>query len=220
MLGESRRDRAPCYPLRHVLHGGDPRVDRTQTTVSRLLTELEEGQDGAAEPLFALLYEELKALAHRHRRRWHDDHTLNTTALVHEAYLKLVGRPSRGMTSRAHFLGVASKAIRHILCNYARDHRALKRGGGRARLPFEDASALSVPAARPDEPTDLLLALDDALSRLEQLHPRQSRVVECRFFAGLSIGETAAAIRVSERTVKRDWLVAQAWLHREMAADR
>jgi RNA polymerase sigma factor (TIGR02999 family) len=192
-------------------------VDPTQTTVSRLLTELEEGHDAAAGELFALLYEELRALAHRHRLRWRDDYTLNTTALVHEAYLKLVGHSSCGVTSRAHFFGLASKAIRHILCNYARDRRALKRGGGLERLPFEDDAALSVPAAGAGE-AEVLVALDDALRRLDQVYPRLSRVVECRFFGGLSIEETAATIGVSPRTVKRDWAVAQAWLHREMAA--
>lgn len=190
----------------------------SQTSVSQLLAELRGGGDAAVDQLFALLYDELRELAHRQRLRWHDDHTLDTTGLVHEAYLKLVGGKGADIESRAHFYAVASRAMRHILCNYARDRRALKRGGVLERLPLEEGAALAAPANPVSDATETLLALDGALTRLEQVDPRRSKVVECRFFGGLTVEETAAAIGVSPRTVKRDWAVAQAWLHREMTA--
>jgi RNA polymerase sigma factor (TIGR02999 family) len=193
-------------------------MDHTQTTVTRLLDELEGGDGAALEELFALLYDELHGLARRQRQRWHGDYTLDTTALVHEAYLKLAGRAPVGVESRSHFSAVAARAMRHILCNYARERRAEKRGGGGAPVTLDEGNAPAEvdPAAR--EASDTLVALDDALRRLEQLDPRRSQVVECRFFGGLTIEETAVAIGASPRTVKRDWAVAQAWLHREMTA--
>jgi RNA polymerase sigma factor (TIGR02999 family) len=189
-----------------------------QTTVTRLLGELQRGSDAAVDELFTLLYDELRELAHRQRLRWRDDFTLDTTALVHEAYLKLVGPTGTEVESRAHFLALAARAMRHILCNYARDRRALKRGGGLERLPLDEAVALPDPATPTDDLADTLVSLDEALKRLEQLDPRQGKVVECRFFGGLTVAETAIALGVSPRTVKRDWVVAQAWLHHEMTA--
>lgn len=174
------------------------------------------GQDDVVDELFTVVYEQLKALAHRQRERWRDDYTLNTTALVHEAYMKLADQTGIDVKSRAHFCALAATAMRHILCNYARDRRALKRGGGADRLPLDEARALPAPVTPFDQPTDGLVALDDALRRLERVDPRQSKVVECRFFGGLTVEETATAIGVSPRTVKRDWAVAQAWLYREM----
>jgi RNA polymerase sigma factor (TIGR02999 family) len=196
--------------------GGDHGVDPTQATVTRLLAELEEGDRGALDELFSRVYGELHALARRQRRRWHGNHTLNTTALVHEAYVKLVGREQISVESRAHFLALAARAMRQILCNYARDQRARKRGGGIERVTLDDLPEAGRWAASPEDPSDALLALDEALRRLETVDPRQSTVVECRFFGGLTVEETAAAMRVSPRTVKRAWAVAQAWLHREM----
>jgi RNA polymerase sigma factor (TIGR02999 family) len=184
--------------------------------VARLLDQLQGGDDAAVDQLFALLYEELKELAHRQRLRWRDDHTLNTTALVHEAYLKLVGQAALEVQSRAHFAALAARAMRHILCNHARDRRALKRGGGLDPLPLDERALLAAPSSPSPEPAQRLVALDDALRRLEKVDPRQSQVVECRFFGGLTVEETATAIGVSPRTVKRDWAVAQAWLNREM----
>jgi RNA polymerase sigma factor (TIGR02999 family) len=191
-------------------------VDPTRTTVTRLVTELQGGSPEAFDELFALLYEELRELGRRHRRRWRDDYTLNTTALVHEAYVKLVGQERRDVTSRAHFLALAARAMRHILCNYARDRRTLKRGGGLEVLPLHEAAAGSGLPREPEGPADALIALDGALRALERVDPRRGRVVECRFFGGMSVEETAEALGVSPRTVKRDWAVAQAWLHREM----
>jgi RNA polymerase sigma factor (TIGR02999 family) len=118
--------------------------------------------------------------------------------------------------SRAHFFALAAKAMRHILCNYARERRTQKRGGGLERLPLDEWKAPPDQFGFSREQADALAALDDALRRLEQVDPRQSKVVECRFFGGLTIEETAKAIGISPRTVRRDWLVAQAWLHREM----
>jgi RNA polymerase sigma factor (TIGR02999 family) len=194
------------------------RLNPTQTTVTRLLEELQRGSDTAVDQLFTLLYEELRDLAHRQRRRWRGDHTLDTTALVHEAYLKLVGSAAIEVESRAHFWALAARAMRHLLCNYARDRRTLKRGGGLERLSLAEAALLPDPAAASDELADTLVSLDEALNLLERVDPRQAKVVECRFFGGLTVEETAAAIGVSPRTVKRDWAVAQAWLHREMTA--
>ncbi|MGH7575036.1 MAG: ECF-type sigma factor [Longimicrobiales bacterium] len=186
--------------------------------VARLLVGLQDGDAAALAQLFALLYDELHAIAHRQRRRWDGDETLQTTALLHEAYLKLVGQARFGAESRAHFLALAARAMRHILCNYARDRRAQKRGGGLDPVEFDELNADAARLAFTAAPSDALIALDEALRRLEQTDPRQGKVVECRFFGGLTIEETAAALGVSPRTVKRDWAVAQAWLHREMEA--
>ena len=192
-------------------------ADETRTRVTQLLTDPLDGNAAAVDELFALLYNELREIAHRQRRRWQGDDTLQTTALVHEAFLKLVDQDRIAAESRAHFLGVAARAMRHILCNYARDQRAQKRGGGIAHVVLHEASAAAGSSNVPPEPMGVLVALDEALRRLERVDPRQSKVVECRFFGGLTIEETAGALDVSPRTVKRDWAMAQAWLHREMS---
>lgn len=175
------------------------------------------GDRDALDRLFGLVYQELHALAHRHRQRWQGDHTLNTTALVHETYLKLARQERLGTENRAHFLALAAEAIRHILCNYARGRGALKRGGDLARVTYDE----ELPGLDPrtvSDPAATLLALDDALLRLEQLDPRLRRLVECRFFGGMTVEETAAATGLSPRTVKRDWVLAQAWLYREITS--
>ena len=195
-------------------------VDETGTRVTRLLGELNDGNVAVLDGLFALLYEELRVIAHQQRRRWEGDDTLNTTALVHEAYLKLVGQNRIATESRAHFFALAAKAMRHLLCNYARDRKAQKRGGGLERLTLDESNAPTPRAAFSEQHADSLLALDDALRRLELVDPRQSKVVECRFFGGLTSEETAAAIGISPRTVRRDWSMAQAWLHRELRSQR
>jgi RNA polymerase sigma factor (TIGR02999 family) len=167
---------------------------------------------------FAVAYDELHELARRQRRRWHGNDTLNTTALVHEAYVKLVAQGRLDVEGRAHFLALASKTMRHILCNHARAARAQKRGGAAQRLTLDPVHAPADAAASDDDFPDVLVALDEALRRLERLDARQGSVVECRFFGGLTIDETAAALGISPRTVKRDWQVAQAWLAREIGA--
>lgn len=194
---------------------GEPAAPTTE--ISGLLQALARGEPEALGALFPLVYAELSRLARRQRRQWDGDLTLDTTALVHEAYLKLAGQQRLPSESRAHFLAVASKAMRHILCNYARDRRRLKRGAGRPHVTLEPAGDLRPADLQlTDDRTDTLAALDEALSRFERIAPRQSRVVECRFFGGMSVEETAAALGVSPRSVKRDWSFARAWLRREL----
>jgi RNA polymerase sigma factor (TIGR02999 family) len=183
--------------------------------MTQLLNAARAGDRDAYEEAFALAYAELKVLAKRQRRRWRGDHTLNTTALVNEAYLKLVGLEPAPVEGRAHFFAVAARAMRHILCNYARDRRTQKRGGDVVKVPLGDLVG-GVPGPLAPGHAGTLGALDEALQRLEAVAPRQSQVVECRFFGGMTIDETARALGVSPRTVKRDWTVAQAWLRREM----
>lgn len=188
-----------------------------RTRVTQLLARLAGGEAAAVDELFALLYDELRLIAHRQRGRWRGDHTLQTTALVHEAFLKLVGQEQIDAESRAHFLALAARAMRHILCNYAREQAAHKRGGDRVRLTLDEAGGDAAPDGATSETSEPLLTLDEALAKLERIDPRQSRVVECRFFGSLTIEETARALSISPRTVKRDWSMAQAWLHREIS---
>lgn len=191
--------------------------DETRTRVTQLLAELPDGSGAAVDELFALLYDELRAIAHRQRRRWQGNDTLQTTALVHEAFLKLVDQERVVTENRPHFLAVAARAMRHILCNYARDRKAQKRGGAIEHVALEESRGGMAGTPSSSESSEVLVALDEALLRLEQIDPRQSRVVECRFFGGLTIEDTATALGISPRTVKRDWAMAQAWLHREIA---
>ena len=191
----------------------------TETTVTRLLAQLEGGHRAALDQLFPIVYAELRALAHRQRRRWYGDETLGTTALVNEAYLKLVDQQRLGARSRAHFLAIAAKAMRHILSNYAEARRRLKRGGDLRRVSADVLDAVPAPLGLTDAQAELLAALDDALRRLEETNVRLSRVVECRFLAGMSIEDTAVALDTSPATVKRDWVLARAWLYRELQAD-
>jgi RNA polymerase sigma factor (TIGR02999 family) len=163
------------------------------------------------------VYEEPGRLGHRQRRRWDGGFTPTTTALAHEAYLKLAGQRRRPTESRVHFLAIASKAMRHILCNYARDRRRQKRGGGQPHLQLKQADAADRTALELSaDQADRLAGLDEAMRRFESIAERQCRVVECRFFGGSSVEETAAALGVSPRRVKRDWAFARAWLLREM----
>lgn len=183
--------------------------------ITGLLKAVAGGDREALNALLPLVYDELTLLAHRQRLKWHGDLTLTTTALVHEAYLKLADQKRLPAESRAHFLAVASKAMRHILCNYARDRRRQKRGGGVQHVALEPsnlAGELDLSA----EQTDTLAALDEALRRFEQVAARQSQVVECRFFGGMSVEDTAAVLGMSARSVKRDWSFARAWLRRDM----
>lgn len=183
---------------------------RRSDQVAALLDAAREGRASALDDVFRVIYDELHALARSQRRRWHGDYTLNTTALVHEAYLKLVGHERAEWSDRAHFLAVAAKAMRHILVNYAERRRAQKRGGGAVHVSLEEAMPLSPQTA------DEVLALHEALGRLAQLNERQAKVVEARFFAGMPVRETAEALGVSPATVKRDWALASAWLHKEI----
>lgn len=191
--------------------------DDTRTTVTRLLKQVQAGDESAVDELFARVYDTLKVLARRERKQWQGDYTLNTTAIVHEAYLKLFEQKKMEWESQAHFLSVASKAMRHILVDYARRRRAHKRGGDvpkvsldEVRTPSGDVITLT------EEKAESLVALDDALKRLAELEPREAKVVECRFFGGMTIAETASALGISPMTVKRDWSMAQAWLLNEI----
>lgn len=185
-----------------------------------ILRAVRGGDREALDALFHSLYEELRAVARAQRRRWEGDYTLNTTVLIHEAYLKLIDQDRAKWQDRAHFYATAAKAMRHILVNYAERRQAEKRGGGIGHVPLSEADS----ADNADNPLTAsaaieLLALDAAMQRLEELNERQCRVVECRFFAGLPIPDTAAAIGVSPATVKRDWAAASAWLFRELQPD-
>jgi RNA polymerase sigma factor (TIGR02999 family) len=185
--------------------------------VTRLLEALQRGDAAALDALFPLVYEELRVIAHRQRQRWQGDETLNTTALVHEAYLKLVDQSRASWESRAHFLATAAKAMRHILTNYARDRRAQKRGGERPKLSLEELGERlhgEVPLA--EDNADLLDALDAALHKLERVNERQSRIVECRFYGGMTIEETAVALRISTASVSRGWALAQVRLYQDL----
>jgi RNA polymerase sigma factor (TIGR02999 family) len=191
----------------------------TESSVARLLDGIGHGDRAALDRLFALVYEELRWQAHLHRGRWNGDETLGTTVLVHEAYLKLLRQGRIHAEDPAHFLAVAATAMRHILINYARDRRTQKRGGTAAAVSL--AAVERIPAADAElaaDGADQLLALDEALGALERTDARRARVVECRFFGGMSVEQTAVALNVSARTVKRDWAVAQAWLQRRMEA--
>lgn len=181
-----------------------------------MLASLRAGGDPAAmSALFAVVYDELRVLAKRQRRAWDGNETLGTTALVHEAYLKLAQQPQVLAVSRGQFFALAAHVMRHILSNYARDRSAKKRGAGAPVLPLDEILELA-PDGLGAERTDVLIALDDALTRLEALNSRQGRVVECRFYGGMSIPETATALDISPATVKREWALAQVWLYREL----
>lgn len=181
-----------------------------QHEVTRLLDAYGSGDREAMQRLLPYVYDELRAIAQRHLRRERDDHTLSATALVHEVYLRLVDQTRMHWNGRSHFYAVAATAMRRILVDYARARRADKRGGGQMVVSLDEAGELAV--SRAEE----LVLLDEALERLARFDARQARVVECRYFAGLTIEETAEALGVSPTTVKHDWTMAKAWLYREM----
>ena len=186
------------------------------TTDSGLLEAVERGDAAALTALFSLVYRELRILARQQRRRWHGDITLDTTALVHEVYLKLAGRRQPASRSRAHFFAVAAKAMRHILCNYARDRSRKKRGGLVPHVRLDPGEEVVGHLQLTDDQTERLTALDEALRAFARIAERLAQVVECRFFGGMSIEDTATALGISTRTVQRDWIFARAWLRREM----
>lgn len=178
--------------------------------VTALLREVRRGDQQAFDRVFSIVYDELRRLAAYYMRRERTDHTLQTTALVHEAYLRLVGRGARDWEDRKHFFSVAAEVMRSLLVNHARAHRAAKRRGAGERVPLDENVSLDSPDL------DEVLALDTALKRLSEIDPRQAKVVELRYFAGLAIPEIAGVLGVSERTVIREWNMAKAWLYGEM----
>jgi len=187
----------------------------SETDITGLLGAARAGDRDALNRLLPMVYQQLLALARVQRHRWAGDHTLNTVAIAHEAYLKLAGQSKLSIQDRGHFFAVAATAMRHVLCNYARDRQRQKRGGGAQRAELEEIEEV-LPIALSDDGAADLAALDEALEKLELLNQRQSRVVECRFFMDMSIEETAAALGISPATVKRDWAMASAWLYREI----
>jgi RNA polymerase sigma factor (TIGR02999 family) len=178
--------------------------------VSELLVRWKRGEQDALEVLLPLVYDELRRLAHHHLQGERAGHTLQSTALVHEAYLRLADQEPLRLDNRAHFFAVASHLMRQILVDYARKHHAAKRGANNLTLTLDEAVAL------PKKRNLRLVALDDALNGLAELDARQSQIVELRFFGGLSIDETSEVLGVSQATVKREWSTARAWLYREM----
>jgi RNA polymerase sigma factor (TIGR02999 family) len=182
----------------------------TPRDVTHLLAAWRQGDREAQAHLLPLVYDELRRLAHRYLQRERPDHTLQATALVHEAYLRLIDQRQAQWQNRAHFFGLAAQMMRRILIDHARQQHAAKRGGAEQKLSLDEAVWVSAERA-----TDLV-ALDDALTRLAVLDPQQSRIVELRFFGGLTIEETAEVLGVSPATVKRDWSMAKAWLYREL----
>jgi RNA polymerase sigma factor (TIGR02999 family) len=178
--------------------------------VTKLLQGWRGGDRKDLEVLLPLVYDELRRLAHHQLRNERPDHTLQSTALVHEAYSRLVGQDLPEWESRAHFFAIAAQLMRQILVDYARRRRASKRGSGVCMLTLDDAVAL------PQRKDVDIVALNDALNTLAEVDPRQSRVVELRFFAGLSLKETSEVMGIATATVQRDWTAARAWLHREI----
>jgi RNA polymerase sigma factor (TIGR02999 family) len=178
--------------------------------ITELIAEVRKGNAAASDDLFQRVYGELRRLAASYMRHERPDHTLQPTALVHEAYLRLIDQRNLPGESRAHFFGVAANVMRRILVDHARAHRANKRGGRDVKVPLDDAPALAV------ENPDYLVDLDDALERLAALDPRQARIVELRFYGGLSVEEAAAILSIAPRTVDRDWRIARGWLRRQL----
>ena len=180
--------------------------------VTRMLGNANDGDAEAMRAVLALLHDRLREIAHRQLAHEADGHTLETDGLVNEAFLRLLGVERVRWRDRQHFLSTAARMMRRVLIDYADRRRAQKRGGGDVTVPL-DETVLAV-----DRHVDDLHALDEALERLERTNPRYSRVVECRFFAGLSVEQTAEVLALSPATVKRDWVAARAWLNRELEA--
>jgi RNA polymerase sigma factor (TIGR02999 family) len=192
--------------------GGHQVSRESSSPVTELLVRWRGGDREALESLMPLVYDELRRLAHHYLQRERSDHTLQSTALVHEAYLRLAGQNAPQWQNRAHFFGIAARVMRQILVEYARAHGAAKRGGaGACKITLDETLELA-------QQTDIdVVALDGALDRLSELDPQQSRIVELRFFTGLTIEDTSEVMGLSPSTVKRDWTSARAWLHREIA---
>jgi RNA polymerase sigma factor (TIGR02999 family) len=195
----------------------------TPQSVTELLALASAGDRAALDRALPLVYDELHRLARRQLRREAEGHTLSSVALVHEAYLRLVDQTRSAWRDRAHFLAIAATAMRRILVDHARRHHALRRGGDARRVPLEALDALdaldAIDGLALEERAGLLVALDEALARLASLDARQARVVECRFFGGLTEEETAEALGIGLRTAKRDWAKARSWLYQELYPD-
>lgn len=186
---------------------------KSSDEVTLLLIKLTDGHESVLESLLPLIYDELRRLASSYLRRERKDHTLQPTALVHEAYLKLIDQTQVQWQNRAHFFGIAAQVMRRILVDHARRHTADKRGGDAQKLPLEEEILVVAGGSASQEKSVELLALDEALENLAALDPRKARIVELRYFSGLSVEETAEVIGVSPVTIKREWRMAKAWLY-------
>jgi RNA polymerase sigma factor (TIGR02999 family) len=185
----------------------------SQQRVTELLVRWSQGDDAALAELTPLVYEELRRLAHHYMEGERPDHTLQTTALVNEAYLRLADQTNPNWQSRAHFFAVAARAMRQILVSYARSNRAQKRGGGGARIELDEAAIMS------PEQSNEIVDVHEALERLSTLDERKAQVVELKFFGGLNYDEIAEVLKISRVTVRRDWEFAKLWLYTELHAD-
>jgi len=203
-----RAARFPWWRSRRTMPDQQP-----ATSVTQLLAKARSGNSSALADVFPLIYEELRRLARQQLQREPDGHTLSPTALVHEAYMRLIDYSRMEWTGRAHFLAVAATAMRRILVDHARGHRSAKRGGMLRRVSIDDVELST------EERAELLIAIDDALGRLKEIDARQAQIVECRFFGGMTEEETAAALGIGLRTAKRDWAKAKSWLHKEITAE-
>jgi RNA polymerase sigma factor (TIGR02999 family) len=185
----------------------------TQSQLTNLLDDWKQGDPSALEKLTPLIYDELRRIAHRYARHERNGHTLQTTALINEAYVRLAGNESPDWQNRQHFFAVTAQVMRHILIDHARRRRALKHGGDGQQVSLSEAEAMT------NERAAELIALDEALEELAAFDPRKSEVVQLRYFGGLSLEETAEALGVSLMTVRRDWRAAKAWLYKKMTSD-
>jgi RNA polymerase sigma-70 factor (ECF subfamily) len=188
-------------------------MPQTPQNVTELLIGWSKGDKQALDKLVPLVYDELRRQAARYLRRERAGHTLQTTALIHEAYLRLVGQRNVQWQNRAHFFGIAAQLMRRILVDHARSKKRAKRGGSDVRVSLSEATIKA-----PGEDLDIV-ALDEALQRLAEIDEQQSRIVELRFFSGLTVEETAEVLSISTATVKRNWSMAKAWLHREISGE-
>ena len=188
--------------------------DPSSYELTQLLIDCSAGSQDAFDQLFPVVYEELRRLAHRYMSRERQGHTLQTTAVVHEAYLRLIDQKHVQWQNRAHFFAIAARMMRRILITHAQSHAYAKRGGGAIKVSLDEAAILS------QERAGELVALDEALNNLAAIDPRRSQVVELRFFGGLSNEEIAEVLKISPNTVTRDWNVAKAWLYREMSKEQ
>lgn len=200
-----------------VVSGPKQMGDTKQHLVERLLAEMKAGNREAFSELLPLVYGELHNIAARHRQQWDGEETLNTTALIHEAYLRLADKSAPEWQSYPHFLAVASTAMRQILLDYAKRKRAVKRGGGKEPVPLHEIEAALEDSEKADDAKSAaLIALDRSLRRLEERNQRQSRIVECRFFGRMTIEDTATALGIAPATVGRDWIMARTWLYHDL----
>jgi RNA polymerase sigma factor (TIGR02999 family) len=186
-------------------------MQHSQNYITRLLNDYSQGNRIVLAEILPLVYDELRKISSKYLNDEYRNHTFQTTELVHEAYLKLIGNENIAWESRAHFFGIAANSMRQILVDYARKRNSIKRGSGEKKISLDEAPTIAV------ENDEQILALDIALKKLESMDERSGKIVELRFFSGLTLEETAEALNISTSTAKRDWTFAKAWLYREMS---